>query len=196
VALLALAVGYALVSAGLRLGPVWLFPLLVVALLVLLLLARRLGHFDLAHGFGIALAALATAAIGGSVGVLFVRLLRGELASTELLRDGVLLWVGNVVAFTLWYWELDGGGPSHRHHQGYQPTDFLFPRTAAGGDLGRGWSPRFVDYLFLAFTASSAFSPTDTLPLSGRAKLLMMAQAIVSMVTEAVFVARAINILR
>jgi hypothetical protein len=195
-ALLALTVAYALVSAGLRLGPVWLFPLLVVVLLVPLILTRRRGRADLSHRFGLALAALALAAVGGSVAMLLVRLLRHEeLPATALLRDGAILWASNVVVFAMWYWELDGGGPGHRHLSGYRPTDFLFPQTTIGEELAREWSPRFVDYLFVAFTASSAFGPTDTSALSGRAKLLMMTQVLMSIVTAAVFVARAVNIL-
>jgi hypothetical protein len=195
-AVLALSVAYALVSGALRLGPVWLLPLLVVALLVLVMFARRAGRVRLTRGLALTLLGLATVAVVGSLGILIARLLRGGLPATDLLRDGALLWVGNMIVFALWYWEVDGGGPARRHRDGYRPGDFLFPQFAAGGDLARGWHPHFVDYLFVAFTASTAFSPTDTLPLSGRAKMLMMAQALLSMVALAVVVARAINTLR
>jgi hypothetical protein len=195
-AVIGLAIAYALVSNELRLGPAWLLPVLAVALLIPLTMARRRGRARLARKLSLALAGVATAAVGGSIGLLLARLLGRGLSGTELLRDGVLLWASNIVVFALWYWELDGGGPLQRHQEGYQPTDFLFPQITVGGTFAEGWSPSFVDYLFVAFTNSSAFSPTDTLPLSGRAKLLMMAQALASILTVAVFVARAINILQ
>ena len=196
IALLALAIAYAFVTSGLRLGPALLLPLLVVVLFLLSLLARRLGRYQLEYRFGLLLSVISTAAVTGSVVTLFVRLLRHELSGTPLLRDGILLWASNVVVFALWYWELDGGGHAHRHAYGYSPTDFLFPRTTAGGHLAQGWKPSFVDYLFVAFTASSAFSPTDTMPISRRVKLLMMAQATMSMALVGVIVARAVNTLQ
>jgi hypothetical protein len=196
IALLALAIAYAFVTSGLRLGPAWLLPLLVVVLLLLSLLARRLGRIELEYRFGLSLSVLSTVAVIGSIVILVVRLLRHELSGTPLLRDGIILWASNIVIFALWYWELDGGGPARRHAYGYSPTDFLFPRTTAGGHLAQGWNPSFVDYLFVAFTASSAFSPTDTMPISRRVKLLMMAQATMSMALVGVIVARAVNTLQ
>lgn len=193
---LGLAVAYALVSNELRVGPVWLVPLPVVSLMILLIMARRRGHARLARKLGFALAGLATAAVVGSVGLMVARVVDGGLPGTQLLRDGALLWSSNVIVFALWYWEVDGGGPIRRHREGYHPTDFLFPQNAAGAAYAEDWSPGFVDYLFVAFTNSSAFSPTDTLPLSVRIKLLMMAQALLSIVTMAVFIGRAINILK
>jgi hypothetical protein len=195
-ALLATGLAYALVSSELRLGPDWLLPALVVALLIPLAAARRLGRARLARRLGVALSLIATLAIGGSVALLVVTLFRGAgLSAASLLRDAALLWLGNVVVFALWYWELDGGGPLARHRDGYVPTDLLFPQTQQGGAFAQGWTPGFVDYLFVAFTTSSAFSPTDTLPLSPRVKLLMMAQALDSIVLLAVLAARAINTL-
>lgn len=196
VAILAVATAYAFISATLRLGPFWLIPFVIGVLLLLRFVARRRGRHDLAHGFGLTSAGLASAAVGVSVGILLVRLVDNRLAASELLRDGAILWACNVVVFALWYWELDGGGPTRRHTLGYEATDFLFPRTAIGGDLLAGWHPHFIDYLFVAFTTSSAFGPTDTLPLSGRAKLLMMAQALMSMATVVVLISRAINMLQ
>jgi hypothetical protein len=196
VAVLVLSVAYALVSGALRLGPAWLLPLLVVALLVTLILARRAGRDRLSRGLALALPGLGMVAVVGSLGILVARLLRGGLPATDLLRDGALLWLGNLIVFALWYWEVDGGGPARRHRDGYRPGDFLFPQFAVGGELARGWHPHFVDYLFVAFTASTAFSPTDTLPLSERAKMMMMAQALLSMVAVGVIVARAVNTLR
>lgn len=101
----------------------------------------------------------------------------------------------NILAFAVWYWEIDGGGPARRHPGRHSSTDFAFPQQQDDDGLVEGWSPGFVDYLFLAFNTSIAFSPTDTLVLSRRAKLLMMAQALISLVVLAVLAARAINTL-
>lgn len=111
-----------------------------------------------------------------------------------LLLDAVKIWMINVLAFALWYWTLDRGGPAARGLTRNSQPDFLFAQmTLDNGE--EGWSPGFVDYLFLAFTNATAFSPTDTLPLSDRAKLLMMAQSGVSLLTIALVAARAVNIL-
>jgi uncharacterized membrane protein len=112
-----------------------------------------------------------------------------------LLRDAALLWVINVVTFAVWYWEIDGGGPAQRHREGHVSEDFLFPQMNLGDKTAHSWSPGFLDYLFLAFNTSTAFSPTDTAFLSRPAKLLMMVQALLSLVILAVLVSRAINAL-
>jgi uncharacterized membrane protein len=111
------------------------------------------------------------------------------------LRDAALLWVINVVTFAVWYWEVDGGGPAQRRREGYVSEDFLFPQMNFGNKTAHNWSPGFLDYLFLAFNTSTAFSPTDTAFLSQRVKLLMMVQALLSLVILAVLVSRAINAL-
>jgi uncharacterized membrane protein len=116
-----------------------------------------------------------------------------EKRAGSLLRDAALLWASNILVFALWYWELDGGGPFQRHLKGHQAGDFLFPQQA--NDNPSDWVPHFVDYLFLAFTGATAFSPTDTLPLSRMAKVLMMLEAFISLVILVVLAARAINIL-
>ena len=112
-----------------------------------------------------------------------------------MLRDAALLWIINVATFSVWYWESDGGGPALRHREGHRSGDFLFPQMNLGGGVARGWSPGFFDYVFLAFNTSTAFSPTDTSVLSRRAKVLMMLQALLSLVILAVLVSRAINAL-
>jgi len=113
----------------------------------------------------------------------------------SLLIDAVNIWLTNVIAFALWYWGIDRGGPASRGIASHSLPDFMFPEMASGDPRFEGWSPGFVDYLFLAFTNSTAFSPTDTLPLSPRAKLLMMCEAGVSLLTLALVAARAVNIL-
>jgi uncharacterized membrane protein len=108
-----------------------------------------------------------------------------------LLRDAALIWIINVVTFALWYWEIDGGGPLMRKVRPHEAKDFLFPQQAWGE--AETWSPRFLDYLFLAFNHSTAFSPTDTAVLSRRAKVLVMIQASLSLMAIAVLIAKAIN---
>lgn len=115
-----------------------------------------------------------------------------NVAGLPLLSTGVTFWVTNVVVFGLWYWLLDRGGPGKRAAGSSERADLLFPQA----QLGAGWAPCFVDYLFVAFTASVAFSPTDTAPISARAKLLMMAQSLIALVTLAVVVGRAVNLLQ
>jgi hypothetical protein len=111
----------------------------------------------------------------------------------SLLLDALNLWFTNVIAFTLWYWSIDRGGPASRGITRVEVDDFLFPQMTLNSD--KSWSPGFVDYLFLSFTNATAFSPTDTMPLTPRAKLLMMAQSGISLMTIALVAARAVNIL-
>jgi hypothetical protein len=118
-----------------------------------------------------------------------------DLQGQDLIRVAVVIWLTNVIVFGLAYFELDQGGPLQRLH-GEGRADFLFPQQT--DDLRatwQGWRPTFVDYLFLSFTNSTAFSPTDALPLSAWAKMLMLVQSAASLVTIAVVAARAVNIL-
>lgn len=120
----------------------------------------------------------------------------GKTNGHMLLVDALNLWVTNVVAFALWYWTLDRGGPAARGVTKTQTNDFLFPQmTLSDSKSSASWSPGFIDYLFLAFTNATAFSPTDTLPLTARAKILMMAQSGISFLTVALVAARAVNVL-
>ena len=111
------------------------------------------------------------------------------------LRDAGLIWIVNILIFALWYWEIDGGGPGRRHREGYHSSDFVFPQLTLDQKDGPPWCPSFVDYLFLAFNTSTAFSPTDTLVLSRRIKLLVMTQSLISLMVLAIIAARAINTL-
>jgi hypothetical protein len=112
-----------------------------------------------------------------------------------LLWDAFVIWIVNVLIFTVWYWLLDGGGSEKRIKGESRRADFFFPQQANKIPGWADWKPGFVDYLFLAFNTSSAFSPTDTLVLSPRAKMLSLTQAALSLVTLAMAAARAINIL-
>src|SRR6266852_6392881 len=114
-----------------------------------------------------------------------------------LLLDAINIWVTNVVIFALWFWALDRGGPAARGLVSERKNDFLFTQQQAIVDPAQfsNWSPGFIDYLFLAFTNATAFSPTDTFPLTVRAKLLMMAESVISLATIALVASRAVGIL-
>lgn len=113
----------------------------------------------------------------------------------HLLSSSVVIWCSNIVAFSLLYWQIDGGGPEARMRDGGPIGEWLFPEAANPAAVPAGWRPRFLDYLFLGFSTATAFSTTDTLPLSHRAKLLMMAESVISLGTLAVVASRAINVL-
>jgi hypothetical protein len=106
----------------------------------------------------------------------------------------VPIWLTNVIVFGLWYWDLDRGGPATRLHENHRRPDFLFPQMSTPGS-GPNWTPDFLDYLYTSFTNATAFSPTDTMPLTAWAKLLMMVQSLASLLTVALVVSRAVNIL-
>jgi uncharacterized membrane protein len=193
-AVLAIGITYAAMPGTIRLGPRWLMLSLIVVLLIPLNWTRYRGNYRLTRFFSFALMGLVTAAIIASSVLLVARLPSGKTPATHLLRDGALIWTANILVFALWYWELDGGGPHRRHMRQYVSTDFLFPQLTMN-DIDHAWSPDFLDYLFLAFNTSAAFSPTDVLILSRPAKVLMMVQSLISIVVVAVLVSRAINTL-
>jgi hypothetical protein len=118
----------------------------------------------------------------------------GQLPAVELLLGGAEIWFTNVIVFGLWFWEFDRGGPGSRAQGLLDVPDLLFPQLT-DDRLARDWEPEFFDYLFVSYTNATAFSPTDTLPLSRWAKLLFMAQSAVSLLTVALIAARAVNIL-
>lgn len=118
-----------------------------------------------------------------------------EVSGMQLLASGVGVWITNVLAFSLLYWQLDRGGPGARENQEKRKPDWLFPQTGASEEAPHDWQPTFVDYLFLGFSTATAFSTTDAVPLTSRAKMLMMLEASISLVTIVVVASRAINIL-
>ncbi len=195
VALLIVGALYAVISGALTFGPRAFLLGLVAVLLVPLLSAHRQGRHRLARWLGLGVVGLVTAAVVASVFLLISTPLSGETPAPVLLQDAALLWVINVATFAVWYWEIDGGGPARRYREGHQSEDFLFPQMNLGDKTAHAWSPGFLDYLFLAFNTSTAFSPTDTAVLSRRAKVLMMVQALLSLLILAVLVSRAINTL-
>ena len=192
------AVLYLTLPGKYTLGPGWIFPALeVIVLLVLTLgLPRRLGLDHLTRPVAIGLIAIVNIANLTSLALLVQRLLHGKhTVGPELLYSAISIWVTNVIVFALWYWELDRGGPEARCRATHPQPDFLFPQMVTPGAAPAGWSPVFVDYLYVAFTNATAFSPTDTMPLTAWAKSLMLVESIVSLLTITLVAARAINIL-
>jgi uncharacterized membrane protein len=123
-------------------------------------------------------------------------LLNGQVRNGHaLIWYAVQIWFTNVLVFGLWYWELDRGGPAERAGTHHREPDFLFPQMANPGCAPPRWNPSFLDYLYVSFTNATAFSPTDTLPLTEWAKVLMMVQSLASLITVALVAARAVNIL-
>jgi uncharacterized membrane protein len=113
----------------------------------------------------------------------------------ELILSGIVLWCTNVLLFGLWYWEVDRGGPVARECNAEDLPDFLFVQMMNPEYAPKDWRPRLIDYLYLSFTNATAFSPTDTMPLTPTAKWMMSAQSLASLVTVGLVVARAVNIL-
>jgi uncharacterized membrane protein len=113
----------------------------------------------------------------------------------DLIYASVPVWITNVLVFALWYWELDRGGPAARLQTRRRQPDFLFPQMSSPACTFPNWSPSFLDYLYTSFTNATAFSPTDTMPLTPWAKVLMMLQSLASLLTVALVISRAVNVL-
>src|SRR6058998_1079 len=200
-AFLAICAIYLALPPDLIVGPAWLLPTLIVVLLVPTVVSHRVGKLSLNRTLGIIISGITTLALIGSV-ILLVRALPTHRESPwQLLRSGGLLWLTNVIVFALWYWRLDGGGPSLRHNQKkFGSTSFLFPQMQIPHDE-RGqfecarWRPHFIDYLFVAFTQSSTFGPTDAPLLARWAKVLAMVQVFISLSIIVLLISRAVGIL-
>jgi uncharacterized membrane protein len=145
----------------------------------------------------IALIALISIANAVALCLLLHQLLYGGgVSGRTLLYASFDLWATNVIAFSLWYWELDGGGPVARHTHPEASRDFAFVQMTDPEVSAPHWMPDYIDYLYVAFTNSIAFSPTDTLPLTRTAKMLMLVQSAISAITVLFVAARAVNILK
>jgi hypothetical protein len=186
---------------SLSVGPGWLLIALVAILMVPTVWARRRRLDHLNKVLGYVLTSIVTIDMVWSLGLLLAALPSHKESPQDLLRSAAALWIANILVFASWYWRLDAGGPHAREQRGVH-TDgaFLFPQMTLSPQKSRDmqeecWSPGFVDYLFLAFNTSTAFSPTDSPVLSAWAKLLMMVQALISFATVALLAARAVNIL-
>ena len=197
----------ALASGGLYLsvperltpGPSWLLLVIVFILLIPTILTHRMGIARWNYILGTILTSIITAAVVWSLAVLILGLPTKKENPTDLLRAAGALWICNILVFACWYWRLDAGGPHSRDLRRFHTCGaFLFPQMTLPPNskmLTPHWRPGFVDYLFLAFNTSTAFSPTDVPVLSRWAKSLMMVQSSISLGTLAILAARAINIL-
>jgi uncharacterized membrane protein len=200
IAILVALVLYVTLPRHLTLGPRWIVPVLELALLVPLLIMAPRRKQD--EGRGLRVAAIVLIAIINVANVASLVLLvhflttpGNKATGLELLAASASIWFTNIIVFALWYWELDRGGPHERLKPTHRAPDFLFPQMVTPGCAGSGWSPQFIDYLFVSFTNASAFSPTDTMPLTPAAKMLFLVQAVTSLLTVALVAARAVNIL-
>jgi hypothetical protein len=200
-ALFAVAALYFALPSALTPGPDWLLLALVIALATPAMLSHRRGKHRLGQIFGYTAVSIVTLAMIAALALLVSRLPAHKETPAQLLLSAAALWTSNFLVFASWYWRLDAGGPHQRDLQ-HSHTDgaFLFPQMVLDPELRRAmgedqWRPGFVDYLFLAFNTSTAFSPTDVPVLSRWAKVLMMLQASVSLATIALLAARAVNVL-
>jgi uncharacterized membrane protein len=186
-------------SKRLTVGPSWLIPALEGVLLIGLSMAtpRQLEHeHKTRRRTAIALTAFVSAANIFSLVELSNLLLHENVThGHELIVSGMLIWLTNFMIFALWYWEIDRGGPGRRAAGHDGPPDFLFPQMSDDRIEPRYWRPQFLDYLYVSLTNATAFSPTDTMPLTPMAKSIMGVQSIVSLVTIGLVVSRAVNIL-
>jgi hypothetical protein len=196
-------------SAGVFAAARWIVPGLTVVLLLALVATVPQSRLVQAVGVhahrlrvgrrvaALTLTAIVSAANAAAILLLVHLLVSGAHAQARLLlRAGIHMWCLNVLVFALWFWELDNGGPAARRTAGTEGRDFLFPQQATPEVTAGNWQPRFLDYLYVSFTNATAFSPTDTMPLSRWAKMLMLLEAAASLVLALMVAARAINILR
>jgi len=181
-------------------GPRIVLPIIELVLLITLVAANP-NRFDEESRdlriVSIGLIVVISAANAAALGLLIGQLVRSSspLAGSTLMYSAVAIWATNIVTFGIWYWEIDRGGPIRRCMADHPRPDFIFPQMENPGVTDSPWSPVFFDYLYVSLTNSTAFSPTDTLPLTHRAKLLMSLQGVASLATIAILAARGVNIL-
>jgi hypothetical protein len=192
---------YLALPSAMIVGPAWLLPTLIGLLLVPTVVSHRYGKLRLNRILGFTTSSLITLALIGSV-VLLVHALPSHTESPlQLLFSAALLWLTNVIVFALWYWRIDGGGPTRRHERAeFGSHSFLFPqmqipREERAQFACARWRPHFVDYLFVAFTQSSTFGPTDAPLLARWAKVLAMIQSFLSLSIVVLLISRAVGAL-
>jgi uncharacterized membrane protein len=181
--------------------PRWVLPGLAVLFLIGVFVAksarstRRTRELRIASLLLIGVMSISNAT---SAGRLIVDLVRGDgiRQPSQLLLTGASIWFTNVIVFGIWYWEFDRGGPVARAAATQPFPDFLFPQMTSPELAPPDWEPGFVDYLYVSFTNATAFSPTDVMPMTRWAKLTMLSQSAISVVTVALVIARAVNILK
>ncbi len=181
--------------------PHWLLPVLELVLLATLTAinpVRLTRHTRMARYLSLLLVAVISIDNGASAVLLDSKLIGGTAGSQAgpLLASAASIYLTNLIAFGIWYWEFDRGGPFARAAAQSPYPDFLFPQMTQQHLASKDWEPRFGDYLYVSFTNATAFSPTDTMPLTRWAKLLMAAQSAIALSTTALVIARAVNILK
>lgn len=202
---------YIALPPKLTIGPIWVAPLAIALLLVPIIAMAPRGTPSsrslriLSVVLIVVLNFFNIVSIVRLIDILLNTHAKGhvDLSATELLRYGALIWMTNIIVFSLWFWEVDSKGPYYRDQCGtardFQDPDFLFPQMSVDESRIRGvppdWKPQFLDYLYVSFTNALAISPTDTMPLTRTAKMLMLIESLISFVTVALILARSVNIL-
>ena len=183
-----------------RVLPAWVLPV-VEGILLLALIVGDPGAIDrrskVLRGLSIVLVAiLVMSALVATVRLIDVLITGGQQtnSASDLLEAGSIVWIANILAFALAYWELDCGGAAARAHRTREHADFAFPQQMNPELAPVHWRPQFVDYLYLAFTTATAFSPTDAMPIAPWAKLAMIVQSLVSLAILGLVIARAVNV--
>lgn len=196
VALLAVAGLRLAVPSALTVGPDWAMAVVVPVLIAPNVVLHRIGRHEANRIGGYIVTGVVTLDMALSLAMLIARLPEKKESPRELLIAAAGLWLSNILVFASWYWRLDAGGPHARdQRERHENGAFLFPQMTLDGGHHRHWKPGFVDYLFLAFNTSTAFSPTDVPVLSRWAKVMMMVQSAISLGTVAILAARAVNVL-
>jgi uncharacterized membrane protein len=196
VAMLAASGVYFALPEPLSVGPSWGLMGIIVLLMIPILISHRKGRLDISRILVLTANVLITLAMIASLIFLIQGIPKHTEAPRDLLRSASVLWITNVLVFALWYWKLDAGGPAGRDKisDGLN-SSFLFPQMLVQREADPSWTPHFMDYLFLSFNTSTAFSPTDTAVLSRWAKVGMMMQSLISLTIVVLLAARAVNIL-
>ena len=194
----AIALNFVL-SEKVTIGPTWLLPSVEGVLLVALVViapTRAAVHSRARRRFALALIGFVSLTNVVSLGLLVHFLINGGKAGGhKLILSGAVLWATNVLLFAVWYWEMDRGGPVARFLDPNALPDFQFPQMENPQLAPAGWRPGFIDYFYTSLTNATAFSPTDTMPLTQTAKVVMGVQSIAALLTVGLVVARAVNIL-
>jgi hypothetical protein len=200
-AVLAVALLLTILPDRVRVLPLWAPFVLVIALIVpmvaVMLTRANARWLRIERAITLVFCVVAVSGTIFDLTLLIAAMLRrsGEISGIQLLTSSVAMWALSVITFSLIYWQIDRGGPEARTNHASPRPDWLFPQEGAPQDVAPGWRATFVDYLFLGYSTATAFSTTDVMPLTPRAKMLMMLESTISLVTIVAVMSRAINIL-